>query len=277
MPNPSFDLVHWSHACQDQAADINWFIPAPISSPVDVVKREIWVLSHPTAFDGYERRPVCYHVHGFGEPPLPFQSKMGGIPYRPRLAPWPTNADGVPMQFFGQINVSDSRDLVPEARGDVLVIFHSGESSCSTEEFHFEWYDEGLNDLPSETELPFFDDLHIDFPIHFESHRSDEWIVPSDASDDLREYDSLVATKIGGVPAYFGDSIPELPGRYFMTIDSLQIGIQRPFPALNRYENLTMEEAGGYYAITFIRLGDLGSLFFHIDAHGTVYCTGQCH
>jgi hypothetical protein len=277
MPNSRFDKDHWRGIYRAQIAQTDWVITGPISSPIDIAKREEWLAANSQAFSSFQGQPADYLVHAFGEPPQPYQSKMGGIPYRPKNAQWPVGADGEPMQFFGQINLSNSGDLVPEANGAVLVMFHCGEDSCSTEEFRFEWYDEDIRDLPTEADIPAFESLHIEFPIHYEVFRTTEWPVPKDASKELRDYNSLVASKIGGVPAYFGDSDPKLPGRYFMTIDSLQISVGRPFPAINYPESLTRDDAGGYYAASFVMLGDLGSLFLNIDRDGAVFCAGQCH
>jgi Domain of unknown function (DUF1963) len=51
-------------------------------------------------------------------------TKIGGAPWREPRAPWPKDADGLPLQFIAQINFSDSKDLIPfELPGDILLLF----------------------------------------------------------------------------------------------------------------------------------------------------------
>ena len=50
-------------------------------------------------------------------------TKCGGLPYWKKADPWPTNLDGVPMVFLGQINFDQSRGLVGTVPGNILTIF----------------------------------------------------------------------------------------------------------------------------------------------------------
>ncbi len=74
--------------------------------------------------------PVDYFVWARGEPEDRSATKIGGLPYLPAKRRWPrrwfTNAD-----FYAQINFTDSKDLVPDLPGDVLLIFR----------FNDLWYD----------------------------------------------------------------------------------------------------------------------------------------
>ncbi len=46
----------------------------------------------------------------------------GDLPYMPRAAVWPAPF-GLPANFVGQLSFVDSRGLVPDLPGDVLVLF----------------------------------------------------------------------------------------------------------------------------------------------------------
>lgn len=62
-------------------------------------------------------------VFSEGEPADRSATKCGGIPYWERASPWPTNSDGQALIFLGQINFSQSTDLVGKTPGNLLTIF----------------------------------------------------------------------------------------------------------------------------------------------------------
>ena len=73
-----------------------------------------------------------------GEPTDRHVTKIGGLPYRPAKMPWPTGQDGTPMSFLAQINFANSKDLVGELPGDVLLVF-TPDSDGFIESLSFEW------------------------------------------------------------------------------------------------------------------------------------------
>ena len=90
-----------------------------------------------------------------GEPGDRFVTKLGGLPYRPASVPWPRIPSGEPMVFFGQVCFADSRDLVGELPGDVLLIFTHGEHDhTSGDGLHYEWYPLGIEGLVTAAEVP---------------------------------------------------------------------------------------------------------------------------
>ncbi|MCA8943825.1 MAG: DUF1963 domain-containing protein [Planctomycetes bacterium] len=52
----------------------------------------------------------------------PAITRLGGLPYLLADQPWPVHMD-CPGSFIGQLDFRDSRDLVPETPGDVLMVF----------------------------------------------------------------------------------------------------------------------------------------------------------
>ncbi len=57
-----------------------------------------------------------------GMPEDPAITRLGGLPYLPADEPWPVHMD-CPGSFLGQIDFRDSRDLIGETAGDVLMVF----------------------------------------------------------------------------------------------------------------------------------------------------------
>jgi hypothetical protein len=55
---------------------------------------------------------------------LPWLTRIGGAPWRPKGKPWPRDENGVPLAFLGQICFADSTDILPyKLPGDVALIF----------------------------------------------------------------------------------------------------------------------------------------------------------
>jgi hypothetical protein len=73
-------------------------------------------------------------------------NEIGGLPYRPANQPWPKTEDGREMTMLAQFNFTDSTDIVVKQAGDLLLIFADAEGPL--EDFHFEWQNLGLTDLP---------------------------------------------------------------------------------------------------------------------------------
>ncbi|MEM6392834.1 MAG: DUF1963 domain-containing protein [Planctomycetota bacterium] len=78
----------------------------------------------------------------------PWVTKIGGVPYRDQKRPWPTDSDGVPLHFLGQICLADSQDIIPfNTPGDVLLIFGrwcpNWVSPGKNQNFHIEWSSAG--------------------------------------------------------------------------------------------------------------------------------------
>jgi hypothetical protein len=88
-----------------------------------------------------------------GEAPNPAMTKIGGLPYRPKSIPWPLDDQEMPIRFIGQVCFADSRDIVGDLAGDVLLIFGDDDALLAEpERLVLEWSDLGIGDLI--TEIP---------------------------------------------------------------------------------------------------------------------------
>ena len=75
--------------------------------------------------------PADYFLMGVGEPRHRAATKLGGLPYLPAKVPWPER-DGTFGDFYAQLNFADSRDIVPHAQGDVLLVFRFHDLDCTS-------------------------------------------------------------------------------------------------------------------------------------------------
>lgn len=73
---------------------------------------------------------------------LPWLTRIGGTPWRPKDKPWPRDSNGVPLAFLGQICFADSVDILPcKLPGDVALLFgtHSRGYVSITDGSSLEW------------------------------------------------------------------------------------------------------------------------------------------
>lgn len=107
-------------------------------------------------FTSLTKRETDFLVLNYGRTNDRTATQMGSPPFFPASKPWPVR-DGKPMRFFIQVNFSDSKDILPELPGDILVIFVSHETQADVvDEIHIEWFDlREYNLIPAErTHLP---------------------------------------------------------------------------------------------------------------------------
>ena len=82
-----------------------------------------------------------------GEAPNPAMTKIGGVPYRPRSLPWPRDGEGRRIRFIAQLCFADSRDIVGDLPGDVLLIFGDDDALLvAPERLVFEWSSLGIQE-----------------------------------------------------------------------------------------------------------------------------------
>jgi len=93
--------------------------PGEITSPYDLFAVEL-LRDRWNSHVG-QSVPTDVFVFGKGQPPRPECTHIGGDPFWPLGREWPTDASGKPYLFFGQINFADSKDLVGELPGDLLL------------------------------------------------------------------------------------------------------------------------------------------------------------
>jgi hypothetical protein len=124
-------VVHRSgslHAELDRVALARAFASEPVpAEPRDriVGPHDVHVIDRIRERDGVRAPhgvPADWFVWGTGEGPYRAVTKLGGVPYLPTAMPWPER-DGTVGDFYAQLVFADSRDLVPELPGDVLLVF----------------------------------------------------------------------------------------------------------------------------------------------------------
>ncbi len=128
----------------------------------------------------------------WGEPPKPWMTKFWGVPYRSRALPWPYFKNGYPIPFRAQLNFTDSKDVVGDLPGDLLLVFcHPGDVWAAV----FEWGSTSIADTISMEEVrrfsPAIESVFLDFCCYGERFRSFD-LYP----DDNTFYSSV--TCIGG-------------------------------------------------------------------------------
>ena len=96
--------------------------------------------------------PVDAFVWAKGEPPDRHVTKFGGLPYRAAGVDWPWQY-GEPTTFLAQVYFGDSRDIVGETPGDVLLVFVPPDVDAGAT-FVFEWQNLGLSNLVAQDHLP---------------------------------------------------------------------------------------------------------------------------
>lgn len=135
--NYQFDLEEWMVKCPLAESD-GRYEGKNITGPRDLCNNEWLRRELADAYDWGEAVPADLFVMAKGEPANRFATKLGGLPYRPASAPWPTAESGNPLHFLGQLNFSDSTDIAGKQPGDLLLVFAHNDDGWF-EEFHFEW------------------------------------------------------------------------------------------------------------------------------------------
>lgn len=200
--------------------------------------------------------PTDIFIFGAGEPDRRDVTKVNGLPYRPAGLPWPLRADGEPMTFLCQYRFTESKDIIGELPGDVMLVFVIEKGIYLDEGvFHFEWYPLGLTDLIQACDVP---KPSWEFVTCYGvRHRSVDYVDADDTvSNSISKLISLErasarsvarwgAMKIGGLVMWHWDGAAEnyhrrhasrLPGRFLCALSDIQPALDVPYPWLNRAE-----------------------------------------
>lgn len=214
---------------------------------------------------------VC--IWSMGEPLNPAATKIGGTPYRPTSAPWPTAKDGSPMALLAQFNFTDSLDVLapipPDALpGDILLVFTIGPDlylDCDPQKedtWTLEWH----RIVPNYAHSP-APRVHDLTPTFATLHRTMDY--PDSQVDD--NLNIIMATKFGGIPPYIQDD-PDLPGVSLCTLASINPCVKH-WPLLNVPVNPKGE---CYLGPNLLMLGDVGAAYFNLDRKGQVHLSADC-
>lgn len=231
-------------------------------------------------------------VFAEGESPRRDVTKVNGLPYRPAGRPWPTSTDGDPMTFLAQFRFTESRDLVGQTPGDLLLVFATDDSLLPfdqpQESLLFEWYPLGLGDLVGAEACPpprwRFAHCHgvrhrtVDYP-GLEAERMLLRVVPSAARrhmpDDLvvRPLCCLDGMKIGGAPLWYdsgaGPNWEPIQGQFLCSLSAISPELRKPFPWINHPAPIPFDAAAFTQdMLLFCANGFI--LNFFIDADGRI-------
>ena len=203
--------------------------------------------------------PGCVRADVFlfsaGPPPRRDLTQIGGLPYRAANRPWPVGPDGKRLRFLAQIRFRESRDLVPQAGGDLLLIFASPQ--VEVDDWRMEW--QSLDVPESELVGPEHDPVLLEkFRCFGHRYRTVDYPPGTVETNDMRTY-VLAATKIGGIEVsklsykrwsngdYLCEEGPKNAG-YFATLASCQALIGHPYPWIDRERPIdyTTEHSDSY-------------------------------
>jgi hypothetical protein len=159
--NPRLNISEIVGCFPKQVAGLHGKPVYNLMSPHEVAIRENQLGVVRSQHDLGPEIPAHYFVYALGEAPTREQSRIGGLPYRPRKLKWPHDTSGKPKEFVCQIDFSDSRTMLPTLPGDILLVFAS-EDGLDDPPFTLEWYPIGLVDLICNADLPGHDFM---FPI----------------------------------------------------------------------------------------------------------------
>ncbi len=207
--------------------------------------------------------PTDIFLWGQGEPKDRTLTKVGGLPYWPFEKPWPEGEDGE-LVFLAQFNFVDSRDLVGELPGDLLLLFSDARFSWvegNRAGLVPMWVSFGSERLVVERTLPkvknpFFKGYGV-------IHRGMDW---AGAGEGVRVLD---ATKIGGVLRGGRRGVPE-DWRVLAQLGPIQATAGMDFPWVNRPRALgaTADAAGVAGGTNRWVLGGGWFLRLHLNAAG---------
>lgn len=137
MPNPKIDISALVAQFPGQIESKPGHPVFDLFTPFEVALRENQLSIVQSELDLGPKIPAHYLLYGQGEPETCEQSRIGGLPYRPRGLPWPLDEQGHPDEFVCQIDFTDSRSLVPELPGEIMLLFAPEEGMGP---FTLEWF-----------------------------------------------------------------------------------------------------------------------------------------
>lgn len=221
--------------------------------------------------------PVDIFIMADGEPVHRNNTKLGGLPYRPATATWPTNVDGTPQTFMAQFDFTDSLDITGELPGDVLLVF-CDRSEGWFNSFYFEWRRLGLDDLVSARDIPRQEHSFapsyghcyrtLSFP-HATQKRAGYPICRGMPVWSPYYLFQFQATQIGRSPFFIQHEDQDFPGQMLCTISSMFIPCeQNPYPWINRVDPLSDEEIRADNHLSII---DTGCVYISIDDNGDLH------
>jgi hypothetical protein len=276
--HPEFDLEQAKHAYSVSGFDTN-LEGELVTGPHDLFSVEVLRDRH--ALRRGTASPTDVFVFGKGEATRRDGTKVGGLPYWPADRRWPKDEAGTPYRFLAQFNFADSRDLLVELPGEVLLLLvqEGDDWLYEPDRIHFEWLPLGLTPIasfpPSWTVNPggtFFGAIH----------RSADYPDASETAEKsgVRGHEDLPivnGTKIGGLP-HLIQSV-DLEGEFLCQLSSIQAAPYAPYPWVNDPVPLDLRsDDQGIYgdANTFVFL-DMGNIYVFRDDNGILRSSLECY
>lgn len=281
------------HFTVDRTALIQYYDALPIdawciTSPSDIVGWEL--LRERYSILGTTSVPCDLFVWGIGEPPDRRLTRVGGLPWLPKSTPWPSIGKIVPS-FLCQFDFRDSRDLVGELPGDLLLIFVADETAAlagDAKRMRFLWVSAEEQDVIESADVP--------TPTYPYKHVS-TWGVRYRSKDDpgawahsyaVYEEDCgngslwmlpvLMGTKIGGVPYHSQEIQRSVPENYLCQLVSIQASSGTLWPWINQKDPLaSSSKSGGINSPeNCLMIGDMGELTIYLQKDGSIRVDSAC-
>ena len=229
--------------------------------------------------------PTDVFVFAKGESPKRHVTKVGGLPYWPADQPWPSTSDGLPMRFMAQICFLDSKDLLPELPGDVLLILTEDEESWAYDDLasmHFFWQRVQGEALVSVETFPSFEHEFVHCDCYGVIHRSADYPDAQKAARSLKVRQNynlalLSGTKIGGVPDHLHRSNSTQRSVFLGQLGSIQPAPFVAYPWVNREQPYDIGSGENSIYSNQQTIGDMGSLYLFLNENGSVECSSECY
>ena len=227
MTSSRFEIEHWTSLIRldtirrQSKATVGG---RPVTGPFDIAVVE---QLRQEALHGTDPGPAAatdVFIFGLGEAPRREMTKIGGVPYRSATLEWPRTDDGQPYSFVAQLNFRESRDLVTELPGDILLVFASEPlpRNGMADAFHFEWHSVGIDDLISAEDCP-TSTWHF-VPCYGLPYRTDDYPEGRHCFADYKQgwlLQEFEGTKIGGSPVWIQRPTHN-PGEFFASLGSVE-------------------------------------------------------
>lgn len=294
--NPKLNIEEIVRCFPEQVARNNCPPLYNLFTPFDVALRENQLRLAKAELDLGPAIPAQYFVYSQDEAIAREQTKIGGLPYRPRNLEWPRDANGKPKEFVCQVDFSDSCSLLPSLPGDVMLLFAS-EEGVDDQPLKLEWYPSGMTDLVQASDLPKFDFMFpmVQAPVHchlYETHDYPEAETRFKGTkfEKWKTLSAPCGSKIAGFhkATIAGDN-------HIFTLESIQLSTSAPYPFVNR-KNWEPDTIAGWFAdkllctirrlsrlparpnvFNVLLIGDLGRVTISKNADGGFTVTDECY
>lgn len=253
-----------------------------VTSPWHICQNEQLRREMRNEYDWGPAVPMDVFIMADGEPADRHVTKIGGLPYRPAKADWPTRK-GTPLVFLAQFNFCDSRDITGPLPGEVLLIF--ADEPYQPNHFHFEWQPLGLGDPAQVGATPGGSAFAPCFGHVCRVSSYPDWAIRDESSTQAlcrgknvqSEYllPTYQATQIGPAPYFIQEGGPDAnAGHVLCTISSVQPAPDVTHPWLNRPDPIPLSKRS---ADKHLMIGDMGCIYVFIDDATKLRASDSCY